>query len=122
MVPTAAMAKVAKEPLPGTTTLEPPGVLTAKTSGAAIAAWKVLTCTLVLVDLAEMFTRTVRLAALLRPTASMAPVQSSQREEWCQAEDLAEDMLQRSGDLRRTKWRPWSSRVALRGELAGGCF
>ena len=75
-MPTAVMAKVAKDALAGATTLGTPEVMIAKTRGPAVAAYEVLMFSLAPVDLAEMFARTVRLAALMRPTASMASDQA----------------------------------------------
>ena len=119
---TAAMAKVAGSMHAWTTMPVTPEAMMAETGNVANAAAEVPMFPEMLVDVAVLFTTGVPIAAPMRPAASTPSAKVSQREEWCFAEDIARDMVERSGDSRRTKWWPWSRAVAIRGELDGDCF
>ena len=118
---TAAMAKVAGSTHAWTTMLVTPEATTAETGNVANAAEAPMFPE-ISVDVAVMFKTGVPIAASMRPAASTASAEASQREEWCFAGDIARDIVERSGDSRRTEWWPRSRGVAIRGELDCDCF
>ena len=99
----------------GATTLETPGVLMANTRNTPITASEVPMFRLMLAELAEIFARTARLAALMRRAAPMASVEVPQREERRPTEDFRKGQSRRLAGCKvcfgslRTTHRPLSS-------------